>query len=182
MPSYALAILASGWAAWLTPFFLAKRSQEPVKRRDHRARWGLVLQMIAYVIVWRGKFWERPVSIWQMIGAVLFFVLGATLAWSSTRALGKQWRIEAGLSADHQLITFGPYSLVRHPIYTSMLCMLLATGSLITPWQVFIPVFAIFLIGTQIRVSTEERLLASHFGEQFREYKRSVPAYIPFTK
>jgi protein-S-isoprenylcysteine O-methyltransferase Ste14 len=29
-------------------------------------------------------------------------------------------------------------------------------------------------------VRTEERLLASRFGEEFEAYKRSVPAYLPF--
>jgi protein-S-isoprenylcysteine O-methyltransferase Ste14 len=38
----------------------------------------------------------------------------------------------------------------------------------------------LFIIGTEIRVRIEERLLASHFGEEFQAYKRSVPAYLPF--
>jgi protein-S-isoprenylcysteine O-methyltransferase Ste14 len=38
----------------------------------------------------------------------------------------------------------------------------------------------LFIMGTEIRVRIEESLLASHFGEEFKEYKRSVPAYIPF--
>jgi protein-S-isoprenylcysteine O-methyltransferase Ste14 len=37
-----------------------------------------------------------------------------------------------------------------------------------------------FIIGTEIRVRTEEKLLASHFGEEFQKYKKNVPAYIPF--
>ena len=56
----------------------------------------------------------------------------SSISW--TGALGRQWRIDAGLSADHQLITSGPYRFVRHPIYTSMLSILLGTGFLITPW------------------------------------------------
>ena len=40
----------------------------------------------------------------------------------------------------------------------------------------------VFMTGTEIRVRTEDRLLESRFGDQFREYKRTVLAYIPFTK
>jgi protein-S-isoprenylcysteine O-methyltransferase Ste14 len=46
----------------------------------------------------------------------------------------------------------------------------------------FLAALAVFVIGTEIRVRTEEKLLASHFGEEFTNYKRSTPAYIPFLK
>src|SRR5947207_3171062 len=49
------------------------------------------------------------------------------LSWTSARALGRQWRIDAGLNPDHQLVRSGGYGVVRHPIYTSMFCMLLGT-------------------------------------------------------
>ena len=38
------------------------------------------------------------------------------------------------------------------------------------------------IAGTEIRVRIEDRLLAERFGGQFREYQRSVPAYIPFIR
>jgi len=43
-----------------------------------------------------------------------------------------------------------------------------------------LPGFAI--AGTEIRVQMEGKLLASHFGERFLEFKRRVPAYIPFLR
>jgi protein-S-isoprenylcysteine O-methyltransferase Ste14 len=36
--------------------------------------------------------------------------------------------------------------------------------------------------GTEIRVHTEEKLLASRFGPEFTEYKNKVPAYVPFVR
>jgi protein-S-isoprenylcysteine O-methyltransferase Ste14 len=38
----------------------------------------------------------------------------------------------------------------------------------------------LFIVGTEIRVRTEEKLLAERFGEEFRQYKSRVRAYIPF--
>jgi protein-S-isoprenylcysteine O-methyltransferase Ste14 len=182
MPAYAYAILIAGWLLWLTPFALIERSNKPAKRIDRRARWGVVIVAVAYAILWLGRFWERSPRLWQMVLAIVFFVLGGLLSWTGSRALGRQWRIDAGLSSDHELITAGPYRFVRHPIYTSMLCVLLATGFVVTPLPLFVLAIVVCPIGTEIRVRIEDRLLASQFGDRFQEYQRAVPAYIPFVK
>jgi protein-S-isoprenylcysteine O-methyltransferase Ste14 len=52
----------------------------------------------------------------------------------------------------------------------------------VTPLPLFLVAIAVFLIGTEIRVRIEDRLLASQFGDRFEEYRRRVPAYIPFIK
>jgi protein-S-isoprenylcysteine O-methyltransferase Ste14 len=93
--------------------------------------------------------------------------LACILSWAGTRALGRQKRIDARLSADHELVTHGPYRVVRHPIYTSMLCRIGAVC---------------LVAGTEIRVRIEEKLLAARFGEQYAEYRRRVPAYVPFAR
>jgi protein-S-isoprenylcysteine O-methyltransferase Ste14 len=182
MPAYAYAILIAGWLLWLTPFALIKRSNKPAKLIDRRARWGVVIVAVAYSILWQGRFWERSPRLWQLVLAMVLFVLGGILSWTGSRALGRQWRIDAGLSSDHELITSGPYRFVRHPIYTSMLCVLLATGFVVTPLPLLLLAIVVFLIGTEIRVRIEDRLLASRFGDKFQEYQRTVPAYIPFVK
>ena len=61
-----------------------------------------------------------------LAGAVLLF-------WASV-LLGRLLIHEAAVREDHALIESGPYRFVRHPIYTSMLSILLGTGFLITPW------------------------------------------------
>ena len=182
MPAYAYAILIVGWLLWMAPFFFIKRSKDPAKQIDRRARWGIVIVAIAYSLLWQGKFWMRHPQSWQLALAVVFFLFGILLSWASTRALGRQWRVDAGLSSDHELVMAGPYRLVRHPIYTSMLCVLLATGFVVTPLPLFIAAIVLFFVGTEIRVRTEEKLLASQFGEKFHQYQQSVPAYIPFLK
>jgi protein-S-isoprenylcysteine O-methyltransferase Ste14 len=80
------------------------------------------------------------------------------------------------------LIRSGPYRFVRNPIYTSMLCVLLATALLITPLWLFVAALAVFLIGTTIRIRAEEKLLAGRFGEQFSAYRRSVSRLVPFVR
>jgi protein-S-isoprenylcysteine O-methyltransferase Ste14 len=46
----------------------------------------------------------------------------------------------------------------------------------------FVIATAVFLVGTEIRVRAEDRLLERQFGEQFRRYRRSTSAYIPLLR
>jgi protein-S-isoprenylcysteine O-methyltransferase Ste14 len=140
----------------------------------------VLLQFLAFSLLWQGHFWERSLPFWRAAVSVILFSLAAVLSWTSSRALAGQLRIDAALGADHRLVRSGPYAMVRNPIYTSMLLVLCATSVIIAGWKLFVPALLLFVIGTEIRVRIEERLLATHFGAEFKEYKRSVPAYIPF--
>jgi protein-S-isoprenylcysteine O-methyltransferase Ste14 len=182
MPVYAYAIIAIGWLIWFTPFLLIKRNTAAPQKLDRRARWGIVLEALAYSLLWQNSFWARSPERWRTLSSVVFFVLGSLLSWSGARALGRQWRVDAGLNPDHELVQSGPYRVVRHPIYTSMLCVLFGTGFMITPLPILLVSVVLFLIGTEIRVRIEDGLLASRFGDQFRNYQRSVFAYVPFLR
>jgi protein-S-isoprenylcysteine O-methyltransferase Ste14 len=104
------------------------------------------------------------------------------MGWTAVTHLGRQFRVQAGLYHDHALVRSGPYRIVRHPIYASLLGMLLCTILLMTDWRWAIVSLALYVAGTEIRVRTEDGLLASRFGDEFRTYQRSVPAYIPFVR
>jgi len=90
-------------------------------------------------------------------------------------------RSHATREADNHLQRTAPSALVRNPaIYTSMLLVILASGIILTPWQLLLPALGLFSVGTSVRVRTEEKLLTRRFGEEFESYKREVPAYVPF--
>ncbi len=180
MPAYAYGILVAGVIAWFTPFVLAHRKVSASSTVDRRARWGVLLQLAAYSLLWQGHFWMRPLPVWRTLACILLFAIAAALSWTSSSALGSHLRVDAGLGAEHRLVRSGAYGLVRHPIYTSMLLVLCATAVVIAPWQLFLASVLLFVAGTEIRVRTEEKLLASRFAGEFEEYKRSVPPYIPF--
>lgn len=182
MPAYAYAILMVGWITWILPFVLVKRREERPQKIDRRARWGILIVALAYSLLWQGSFWKRTLPNWRLLLSVLFLVLASLLAWTATRALGRQWRVDAGLSSDHELVTTGPYKIIRHPIYTSMLFLLCGTGFMITPLPLLAIALAVFLVGTEIRVRIEDQLLASQFGERFAEYKHRIWAYLPYIR
>jgi hypothetical protein len=73
MPLYAYAILAAGWLAWMARFFIVQRSRGHAQKVDPRARWGILLEVIGYALLWQNHFWERPLPLWRLALSVLFF-------------------------------------------------------------------------------------------------------------
>jgi len=53
---------------------------------------------------------------------------------------------------------------------------------MVTPLWLLLPAVIVFVVGTEIRIRIEDQLLSSRFAERFRQYERSVPAYIPFLR
>ena len=117
---------------------------------------------------------------WRVATSVLFLGLANLLSWSGAKALGRELRLDAAVGEDHELIRSGPYRLVRHPIYTSMLCVILGTGILTVSLPMLLISIFVFVIGTEIRVRVEDGLLESRFGGEFKDYQRTTSRYIPF--
>jgi protein-S-isoprenylcysteine O-methyltransferase Ste14 len=167
---------------WLVPFVLNRWSFGGAERTDRRARWGILLQLSAYPVLWQGDFWSRPPGMVRLTLCVLFLALASLLSWTATRALGRHLRLDAAIGHDHELVRAGPYRFLRHPIYTSMFCVVLGTGALISPPLLLAIAVTVFVAGTEIRVRIEDRLLSSRFGDQFSNYQSSVSAYIPLLR
>ena len=115
------------WIPWVLPFvlFRPKRKSTPVKTAPN-ARWGIVLQTLGYWAIYlpARKAWTEPVPAGRLFAGIAFGLVGIWLVSTAIRHLGKQWRVSAAINDDHELITSGPYQIVRHPIYASMLAML----------------------------------------------------------
>jgi protein-S-isoprenylcysteine O-methyltransferase Ste14 len=173
------------WVIWSLAFVRAKKQAGNQKKvvRARASLWGIALQGSGFALVWT---YARPRGFEKSsILLIISMILGppsVALAWWATRHLGKQWRYEAALSDDHDLIQTGPYSWVRHPIYASMFGMLLATGACQAWWPMFTGGVIVFLIGTEVRVRAEERLLSDRFKDVFVAYRSRVRAYIPFVR
>jgi protein-S-isoprenylcysteine O-methyltransferase Ste14 len=177
----ATAEIPISWALALYPFFFRPKQQ---KARDSiiepRARWGIALQIVAFVLVSIIVFKPKPEGL--LVAAIVIMPLSAWLGWRALMHLGKQWRIQAGLYADHQLVRTGPYNVVRHPIYVALLGMLIGTGLVVSWWPIVVLAGSLFIAGIEIRIHAEDALLAERFGEAFEKYRSAVAAYIPLLR
>jgi protein-S-isoprenylcysteine O-methyltransferase Ste14 len=181
----ALAELVVCWVAWSLAFMRPKKQAEGQKAvvRDPASKWGIALETLGFGFAWayvRPQGFEKSVP--SLIISMILAPLAALFGASAARHLGKQWRFVAALSEDHELVQTGPYGFVRHPIYASMLGLLLATGFAWTWWPMFLAALFFFLVGTEIRVRAEDRLLADRFRNSFTAYRSRVRAYIPFVR
>ncbi len=80
--------------------------------------------------------------------------------------------------AKDALITTGIYAHVRHPQYLGFLLLTLGINFLWTTFSTLIlwPVLALLYYRL---AKEEEKSMEDKFGEEYREYKRAVPMFIP---
>jgi protein-S-isoprenylcysteine O-methyltransferase Ste14 len=190
-PTLVFAVVMICWFVFAGSFFFRKKpSSPPDQKREPGSLFGVALQGVSYGLVWGV---HRPAFTPLVSGSVtadwiariaglLAMVTAAGSVWlvmMAVKTLGKEWSLTARLVEGHKLATSGPYAYVRHPIYTGMLGMLIATGLAIGRWQVPIIALVIFFVGTVIRVRSEEKLLREAFAEQFEAYARRVSAIVP---
>jgi len=110
---------------------------------------------------------------------ISLFVFGIFFnEWART-ILGKQWSGAARILREHKLITKGPYSIVRHPMYFANTAMLIGCLFVV---QSFI-LLGLFLLTLGIfiyRASIEEKELLRKFGKEYEKYKEKAAFIIPF--
>lgn len=118
-----------------------------------------------------------------IVGTLLYFPGMLLLLWARL-TLGKNYFVSTGFGAQlfkgHQLITSGPYAIVRHPMYAGLI--LAAFGALLIYMTWTTVYFALFAPLMSVRARREEQALSAEFGEQWQEYCRRVPMFIPHSR
>lgn len=113
--------------------------------------------------------WITALTIGGAVG--LFF-------WAA-RTMGANWSIVARMRQGHELVTGGPFAVVRHPIYLAMLLFMLSLAAATSHERALWAAIPVFVIGTLIRTSREEALLRAQFGAAYEAYARRVKRFIP---
>ncbi len=105
-----------------------------------------------------------------MVGVVLVAACASLRAWSLSYIAG---------SKDSRLITTGPYSLCRNPLYLANFVGAVGLGfcteTLFFPLAIFL-VFALYYPRT---IGAEEKRLRGLFGAGFERYASTVPRLLP---
>ncbi len=129
----------------------------------------IALAIAASIVVARecsvGRFATQ--GAWELVG-IGVFACGVALRWWAILVLGRFFTVDVAIHADHELVTRGPYRVLRHPSYTGALLAVAGMGVLYGSWPalvvLLVPVVAVMLV----RIAVEERALAAAFGESWR--------------
>jgi protein-S-isoprenylcysteine O-methyltransferase Ste14 len=174
-------VFAVGWAAfwlyWIVAAFSMKRGRVAWGRE---ARIRVVLIVIVIVLVRLGAFRGHGVHtdpLREGFGSVLF-VVGLAFATRARLTIGRNWGTPMTQKDEPELVTSGPYRLVRHPIYSGVLVAGAGTAvALSWWWLVPVALAGIYFIYSAF---VEERYLTEQFPDSYPAYKRSTKMLVPF--
>jgi protein-S-isoprenylcysteine O-methyltransferase Ste14 len=174
-------VFAIGWAAFWLYWFVASFSTKRGRVRWSReVRIQLVVIAVAFVAARLGAFHGHlhpagPVR--SVIGLVLFGMGLLFAVWARVH-LGSNWGTPMTQKQDPELVTSGPYRLVRHPIYSGILLAGVGT-SVALGWRILV-VFGLSAIYFVYAATIEERFLTEQFPDAYPPYKRSSKMLVPF--
>jgi protein-S-isoprenylcysteine O-methyltransferase Ste14 len=135
------------------------------------------------VILWRPVPFSTSTSVRiaiLMVGTLLYFLGLALYLWGA-KTLGTMYKPSSAfgvqLNVGHKLITYGPFALVRHPLYLGL--QVAAIGGLLVYRNWTFVFIAVNFLGLFFRARREEQALAAEFGKEWEVYIHQVPAWMP---
>jgi len=117
-------------------------------------------------------------NIIRYIGLALYLIFSWFQVWSF-KTLGDNYSQDIMIKKKHELITKGPFKVIRHPQY---FCQILVDiGGVMATLSYILSGFVLIEIPIYImRALVEDKLLARHFGDQFEQYKKKSGFFFPF--
>jgi protein-S-isoprenylcysteine O-methyltransferase Ste14 len=188
----AIVLLGLCWLIFFAAWALGARTTKESRRRLPRGKQAafvlLVLVGVGLLVSrWSGSTgpsapWLtapfRPFSAALATAAVILSYAGLAVALWARTSLGRNWSAIPELKQGHELVTHGPYAVVRHPIYTGLLSMF-AGIALLWDTPAGLLLLLVAAIGIQLKLSREEKLLAGEFPEQWPAYQARTKRVLP---
>jgi len=159
---------------------------DDIKRKGFfHATLGMALEIVlpAGVILYvADPWWARGFSLpfpspLRMCGGVLSVACILLLA-HVHQALGRHWSTSLWLRDEHRLVTTGPYSRVRHPMYTALVGNMLGFALLSANLFIIVPRLVQMLL-LCLRIPHEEAMMIEEFGDDYRIYMQHTGRMLP---
>ena len=128
-------------------------------------------------IGWLGEHFVPDTSAVKIAGLAITLAGCLFAAWARL-ILGANWSGRVTLKQSHELITTGPYSLARHPIYTGLVVAAIGTALAIGEWKCIIGV-PLIVLAFITKIRQEESMMMQAFPEAYPAYRKRVKALIP---
>jgi protein-S-isoprenylcysteine O-methyltransferase Ste14 len=174
--------ILAGWAAFEIYWLVASIGVKAGRTRSTRLvgpRAGVIVAILLLLRLGVLKGHGTTSDPWLQGFGLAVFLLGLVLAIWARVYLGRNWGTPMSEKADPELVTTGPYSSIRHPIYSGMILAMIGTAIAVSLYWLA----AVVVLGAYFAYSAivEERFMAGWFPGSYPEYKRSTKMLIPFT-
>jgi len=174
-------LLAAVWLFGLLTFKPVARTQSLSSRL-----FGIGLAALAFWLVfsqyfrsgWLGQRFLPSSDLAGQIGLLITFLGVAFAIWARLQ-LGGNWSGSVTIKQGHTLIRRGPYTIVRHPIYTGFLFAILGVAIIVGEFRALFGTGVLFL-ALWLKSSIEERFMLEQFDGEYRQYQSQVKALIPY--
>lgn len=143
---------------------------------------GMVGIPLIYILTpWLDYFAYPYPEIFRIFG-IAFYISGLILLACVHRTLGKHFSMMLKLEKEHNLVMSGPYSRVRHPMYSAFYIMVISTALICA--NLFVGIFGIaaWTLLYIIRIDDEESMLVEQFGDEYSEYMMRTGRLLPKLK
>jgi protein-S-isoprenylcysteine O-methyltransferase len=142
--------------------------------------WTVYLTMLAGAIECLTLRYPQSLR-WDSLSSV---ALGVAVAGALFRAwavavLGRFFTWHVRVQDGQQVVSSGPYSVVRHPSYTGAWFLYVAALVFIHAWLAAAFAAVLLLAAFVRRIRYEETLMLKVFGDQYRIYSRTVKRLVP---
>src|SRR5581483_10048697 len=113
-------VWAAFWLYWLAAAFSMKRGRVPWSRE---LRIRVVLAVVVILLIRLHAFRGHGIHTdpWRAGIGLALFASGLAFAIWARRPIGRNWGTPMTQKDEPELVTSGPYHLVRHPIYSGIL-------------------------------------------------------------
>ena len=112
-------------------------------------------------------------------GMMISMLLGYALLFIGIGTFIQGWRELYRAKQEGRLAIDGLYGFVRHPQYTGLFIGLFGEGVIHWPTLFSVGLFPVIVIAYVLLARREEQKVIGEFGEEYLEYKRNVPAFLP---
>ena len=138
------------------------------------------LSVLVSVMEWAYTTNTETSSFWLSLIGLIMLTAGIGIRIWAIKTLGKNFTATATLTANHQFISSGPYQIVRHPSYLGAFLAIVGCPVFLNAFWATLFSFIFMTFAYVIRITVEEKMLSSYFGESYEKYKLQTKIFIPF--
>jgi protein-S-isoprenylcysteine O-methyltransferase Ste14 len=175
------------WIVFVVYWIIAGIKTRPTRSQEaFTSRYTILLiEVVGYVLIFIRSTGIGVLETRFMPRSVASAILGVILTWSGIGLaiwaryhLAENWSARITIKEDHQLIRTGPYSRLRHPIYSGLILATIGSAIVIDQWRCVLGL-CLVVFGYCLKARKEEAMLIQQFGDAFRDHQKQTGFLFP---